>query len=74
MTDSVLQNFIRNGYVILNPDYPEELHQTIYKKTQLAFTNGNPGNQILEHVPELHQIFDHVEIQQALNKLIDVDA
>ena len=70
MTDSVLQNFIRNGYVILNPDYPEELHRTIHKKTQLAFTNGNPGNQILEQVPELHQIFDHVEIQQALNKLI----
>ena len=52
MTNLVLQNFIRNGYVILKPDYPDELHQTIHRKTQLAFKNGNPGNKILEHVPE----------------------
>ena len=62
MTNLVLQNFIRNGYVILKPDYPDELHQTIHRKTQLAFKNGNPGNKILEHVPELHKIFDHVEV------------
>ena len=39
MINLVLQNFIRNGYVILKPDYPDELHQTIHSKTQLAFKN-----------------------------------
>ena len=70
MTNLVLQNFIRNGYVILKPDYPDELHQTIHRRTQLVFKNGNPGNKILEHVPELHKIFDHVEVRQTLNQIV----
>ena len=41
-----LQDFIRNGYVILKPDFPDELHQIIHRKTQLAVKNGNPGNKI----------------------------
>ena len=69
MNDFTLQDFIRNGYVVLKPDYPDELHQTIHRKTQLAFKNGNLGNKILEHVPELHKIFDHVEVRQTLNQM-----
>ena len=71
MTNLVLQNFIRNGYVVLKPDHPDELHQKIHRKTQLAFKNGNPSNKILEHVPELHKIFDHLEVRQTLNQIGD---
>ena len=70
MINLVLQNFIRNGYVILKPDYPDELHQTIHRKTQLAFKNGNFGNKTLEHVPTLHKILDHVEVRQTLNQIV----
>ena len=65
-----LQDFIRNGYVILKPDFPDELHQIIHRKTQLAVKNGNPGNKIFEQIPELHKIFDHVEIRQTLSQIV----
>ena len=70
MNDFTLQNFIRNGYVVLKPDFPDELHQIIHRKTQLAIKNGNPGNKIFEQIPELHKIFDHVEIRRTLSQIV----
>ena len=70
MNDFTLQDFIRNGYVVLKPDFPDELHQIIHRKTQLAVKNGNPGNKIFEQIPELHKIFDHVEIRRTLSQIV----
>ena len=65
-TDSDLQDFIRCGYVILTPDYPPKLHQTIQRKTDLAFESGDPGNRILQQVPELQQVFNHPDVHQTV--------
>ena len=70
MNDFTLQDFIRNGYVDLKSDFPDELHQIIHRKTQLAVENGNPVNKIFEQIPELHKIFDHVEIRRTLSQIV----
>ena len=69
-TDSDLQDFIRCGYVILTPDYPPKLHQTIQRKTDLAFESSDPGNRILQQVPELQQVFNHPDVHQTLTRIV----
>ena len=68
-----MSQFIANGYLLLKPDYPAGLHQTIKKRTEYIFKSGDPGNQILEQVPELYEIFDHPVVKGTLQSIIGLN-
>ena len=54
LDDSTMQQFIRDGYLILYPDSPNGFHQTVYDRIeQLSEKSGNPGNNLLPAVPQL---------------------
>ena len=68
-----MSQFIANGYLLLKPDYPAGLHQTIKKRTEHIFESGDPGNRILEQVPELYEIFDHPVVKGTLQSIIGLN-
>lgn len=59
LTDEQMMRFITKGYIVLQNDVPESLHQTIMKKIyHVLHEEGNPGNNILPRIPEIAQLFD----------------
>ena len=70
LNNQEMSQFIVNGYLVLKPDYPAELHQTIHKRTEHIFESGDPGNHIWEQVPELYEIFDHPVVKGTLQSII----
>ena len=65
--DEQIHEFIVNGYVVLNPEVPDDLHESILQKLQFVFEEEfNPGNNILPRVPEMYRILNSPEVQGAL--------
>ena len=65
--DEQIREFIVNGYVVLQPDVPDALHETIRQKLQFVLDEEfNPGNNILPRVPEMHHILNSPEVRGAL--------
>ena len=61
LTDAQMQQFIRDGYLILHPDSPEGFHEKVYKRIDESFEKNsgrNPGNNLLPAVPELQDVWD----------------
>ena len=67
LSDEQMREFIVNGYLVLQPSVPDELHQIICRKLAEALDIGyNPGNNILPLVPEMRHIINSPEVQGAL--------
>ena len=67
LSDEQMREFIVNGYLVLQPSVPDELHQIICRKLTEALDIGyNPGNNILPLVPEMRHIINSPEVQGAL--------
>ncbi len=74
LNDQQVQQFICDGYLILKPTVPAEVHQTIDKKfTWLAENEDNPGNNILSRLPELNTILNCPEVIGAISSLLGQD-
>ena len=47
-TDEQMREFLTNGFVIIKPDLPKSIHDTIYQKLdEVVDMDGNPGNNLL---------------------------
>ena len=74
LTDEHLQNFVREGYVIVDADLPAEFHADVRGQIQRVFdTDGNPGNDILPRVPDLHRVLEQPTVAGALSSLLGSD-
>jgi hypothetical protein len=71
LDDLQVASFIKSGYLILNPDLPEALHPQIDR--QLSDLPNNPGDGILDAVPELYQVINHPQVQGTLISLLGTD-
>ncbi|NQZ68275.1 MAG: phytanoyl-CoA dioxygenase, partial [Lentisphaeria bacterium] len=71
LNDDELLSFIVNGYYLLKPDYATPIHQEVCNK--LNALESNPGNGILEAVPELNEIYDHPMVKGALASILGAD-
>ena len=67
-----VRQFIANGYLVLQPSLPPELHQTICRRIAEAVVPGtdNPGNNILPLVPEMRHVLEAPEVHGALVTLL----
>ncbi len=71
LRDQQMKSFIRDGYIKLEPDYPPELHEKIYRQVKQMFDkNGNLGNNILPLIPDIQQVFDHPLVHGALTGIL----
>ena len=71
LTDAQLQHFLQHGCLTLKTRLPAEFHQEIYRRTEEVFAKeGNPGNNILPRIPELHQVFADPVLSGGLASLL----
>ncbi len=70
-TDEQMRKFLTNGFVIIKPDLPKSIHETIYKKLDgVVDMDGNPGNNLLPRVPEIQDVFNHPTVRGAFTSVV----
>ncbi|MCZ6680234.1 MAG: HEAT repeat domain-containing protein [Candidatus Poribacteria bacterium] len=71
LDDKQMRDFIINGYVTVQTDFAPDFHESIYRKAEGVFEKeGNPGNNIMARVPELHQVFNHPVVRGVLTSTL----
>ena len=74
LDDASMRNFIVDGYVVVKADFPDDVHQSIFRQTEAVFENeGNPGNNILPRVPQLQRVLEHPRVRGALASILGPD-
>lgn len=68
LTDDEVVSFVIRGYHVVHTDFPRDFHQAIYEK--IGLLDQNPGDGILDAVPELHRIYAHPAVRGALMSLL----
>ena len=68
LDDAKVLHFINQGMVIFRPRYPDGFHEAIC--AGLGKVEGDPRNQITDHVPELLGVFEHPAVRGALDSLM----
>lgn len=71
LTDDQMRRFIAQGYLILQTDFPDEFHETLNAKlSEVMEKEGNPGNNILPRLYEVHEVFQHAVVRGALTSIL----
>ena len=68
LDDVEVANFVANGYRILEPDLPEGLNEAAALK--LDELEQNPGDGIMDVVPELWQVVEHEVVKGVMTSLL----
>ena len=71
LTDDEMASFVINGYHVVTPQLTEGLNTQIYNSLEALPTN--PGDGILDAVPQLNQIWNSPEVDGALVSLLGPD-
>ncbi|MCX6047792.1 MAG: phytanoyl-CoA dioxygenase family protein, partial [Chloroflexi bacterium] len=65
---------IVDGYLLVQTDFPDEFHEGICRQIDAVFEkDGNPGDAILDKVPDLHQIYQDPYVRGALTSILGPD-
>ena len=74
LDDEAVQEFIISGYVLVETDFPDEFHRSVRQQIIDVFQRrGQPYNEILEEVPDLHKVYDHPNVRGALISILGED-
>lgn len=74
LNDERMQSFVRNGYLTLDCGLSADFHRQLHEQIiELYATEGNPGNDILPRVPDLHSVLRSQPVQGALRSLLGPD-
>ena len=74
LNDQQMQDFIRQGYIVVNADLPLTVHQSIHQQIDTIFeSTGNPGNDILPKVPDLYKVLQHPAVHGVLSSILGPD-
>lgn len=74
LDDAAMQRFVRDGYVILKPGFSDEFNETVRAKIDgMTEKYSNPGNNLLPHIPEIQDIFDHPTVNGAMSSILGDD-
>ena len=66
-----IRQFIADGYLVLQPSLPANLHRAICHRLTAAIPESdNPGNNILPLVPEMRHVLEAPEVHGALLSLL----
>ena len=69
-----IRDFIVNGYVQIQADFPTDLHGHIYQQIEEVLAKeGNPGNNLLPRIPDIQRVFEHPKVCGALTSLLGPD-
>ena len=74
LTDEEMRDFIINGYVKVQPDFPPSFHENICQQLDTMFEEtGNLGNNLLPAIPEIQEVFDHPVVHGAMQGVLGSD-
>ena len=74
LTDEKMRDFIINGYVKVQPDFPPSFHENICQQLDTMFEEtGNLGNNLLPAIPEIQEVFDHSVVHGAMQGVLGSD-
>jgi hypothetical protein len=74
LTDEQMRSYVINGYVTVRADLPEEFHSDLRTQLEELFEKeGNPGNNILPKLPEIHRVFQDPAVVGAVTGLLGED-
>ena len=69
-----IQDFIVNGYIQIQADFPNDLHGHIYQQIEEVLAKeGNPGNNLLPRIPDIQRVFEHPKVCGTLTSLLGPD-
>lgn len=70
--DAQVEKFIIDGYMLVNTDFPADFHASICEKIDAVFAElgRNPGDDILDRVPDLYQVYADPRVRGALVSLM----
>ena len=70
LSDAEVQEFIVNGFIVIQPDVDPTLHASIDRQLQNAWENESwYGNNITSRVPDLHRIVRSPRVDGAITSL-----
>lgn len=67
VTDDVVARFVVSGYHVMQPELPAGFHERVCE--QLNALERNPGDGILDAVPDLQQVWSHPQVRGFLASL-----
>ena len=71
LTDDQMRRFVTDGYLVLNANVAEEIHEAVYERLQwLMRQESNPGNNVLPAVPEMQCVLDSPIVRGALTSVL----
>ena len=70
LSDAALQDFIIQGYRVVQPTAAGELHGQLHRQVERVLAAGNPGNELIDRVPLLHQLFADPAVEAALTGIL----
>jgi hypothetical protein len=72
LTDKQVQDFLINGYLVLQPEsLDRSFHSSVFTEALSIFQeDANPGNNILPRLPQLQCVFDDPVVSGALESLL----
>ena len=74
LTDKEMRDFIINGYVKVQPDFPPSFHANICQQLDTMFEEtGNLGNNLLPAIPEIQEVFNHPVVHGAMQGVLGSD-
>ena len=74
LTDKEMRDFIINGYVKVQTDFPPSFHENICQQLDTMFEEtGNLGNNLLPAIPEIQEVFDHPGVHGAMQGVLGAD-
>ena len=74
LDDAAMRRFVVDGYLQVQAQLPASLHERIRARIDTVLANGgNPGDDILPHVPEIGQVFEAPAVRGALTSLLGPD-
>ena len=74
LNEEEIRDFIINGYIQIQADFPTNLHEGIYQQIEEVLAKeGNPGNNLLPRIPEIQGVFEHPKVCGALTSLLGQD-
>ena len=74
LNDIQMQQYLHDGYLLLETSLDQEFHNTLFRKTKEMFeAEGNPGNNLLPRLPEVGKIFKDQVVSGALSSILGDD-
>ena len=70
LSDASLQDFIIRGYRVVQPTATADLHGELHRQVEGVIATGNPGNDLIERIPLLYQLFADPAIDAALTGIL----